>query len=198
MFKKKKRSHMSNFEENLNFEKIKKTEVFDSGLSIVEPKILIPTKINTIVKSIQKKVGSEEFSVLLKGRWTERGYEIENTFYIPEQKVTGTSVDYIENLSELQKQGWNVVYHSHPFSETPSFSESDKTSINCHFDCSLLGNRDGIKVGILSFFTGDFIIQVNAEVVFIEEAIEVDISKIRKKVIPPYYNGYYDFYKWEK
>jgi len=160
--------------------------IFDSELNIVEPTILISPKLDSIVKAIQKKVSNNEFSVLLKGHWTEEGFLIEDDIYLPEQEVSSTEVDYKEDLHKLQKEGWNCIYHSHPFSRSePVFSNSDKESINCHFEASLLGNNDGIKTGLLSFFTETCIVQVSAEIAIIEPKLpDIDVSKIREK---PYY-----------
>jgi len=166
--------------------------VFDSELKIVPPVVIVPQRINSIIRYVQREVGNNEFSLLLKGRWTEDGYTILKQYYIPLQEVSSTSVDYKEDLSLLSAE-WNTIYHSHPFScgGTPSFSEADKTSINCHFTCSLLGTREGIKVANLSFFTGTCIVQVPAEVVIVEDDIEaVDISKITEKRFEYNYDWY--------
>jgi len=163
--------------------------VFDSELKIVSPTVIVPQKVNSIIRYIQKEVGNNEFSLLLKGRWNEDGFTLAKEYYIPKQEVSSTSVDYKEDLS-LLSTGWNTIYHSHPFSHgAPSFSEADKTSINCNFTCSLLGTKEGIKVANLSFFTGFCMVQVPAEVVILDDEVEaVDISKITEKR--------YETYNW--
>jgi len=162
---------------------IKGNPIFDSELNIVEPTILISPKLDSMIRAIQKKIGSNEFSVLLKGHWTEEGFLIEDDIYLPEQEVSSTEVDYKEDLHKLQKEGWNCIYHSHPFSRSePVFSSSDKESINCHFEASLLGNNEGIKTGLLSFFTETCIVQVPAEIALIEpELPDIDTKKIKEK-----------------
>jgi len=161
--------------------------VFDSELKIVSPIVIVPQKINSIVRYIQSKVKNNEFSLLLKGGWTENGFTLAKEYYIPKQEVSAASVDYKEDLSLLAAE-WNTIYHSHPFSHgTPSFSVADRESINCHFICSLLGTKEGIKVANLSFFTGVCMVQVSAEVVIVDDDIEpVDISKISEKRYEPY------------
>ena len=158
------------------------SNVFDSELSIVSPVVIVPQKVNSIVRYIQSKIGNNEFSLLLTGGWTESGFQIAKEYYIPQQEVTHASVDYKEDLSLLTTE-WNTIYHSHPFTYgIPSFSESDRTSINCNFVCSLLGTKEGIKVANLSFFTGVCMVQVPAEVVIVDDEIEpVDISMITEK-----------------
>ena len=156
--------------------------VFDSELSIVSPIIIVPQKLNSIIRYIQQKLGNNEFSLLLKGSWTEDGFTLAKEYYIPQQEVTFSIVDYKEDLSLLSTE-WNTIYHSHPFTHgTPSFSEADKTTINCHFICSLLGTKEGIKVANLSFFTGVCMVQVPAEVVIVDDEIEpINISNITEK-----------------
>ena len=163
------------------------SNVFDSELSIVSPVIIVPQKLNSIIRYIQQKLGNNEFSLLLKGSWTEKGFTLAKEYYIPKQEVSHASVDYNEDLSLLTTE-WNAIYHSHPFTYgIPSFSESDRTSINCNFVCSLLGTKEGIKVANLSFFTGVCMVQVLAEVVIVDDEIEpVDISKITEKRYEPY------------
>jgi len=172
------------------FSDLVKSNVFDSELSIVSPVIVVPQKLNSIIRYIQQKLSNNEFSLLLKGRWTERGFQIAKEYYIPQQEVTFSSVDYKEDLSLLSTE-WNTIYHSHPFSTgTPSFSVADRESINCNFICSLLGTMEGIKVANLSFFTGVCMVQVPAEIVIVDDEIEpVDISKITEKRYEPY--GWY-------
>jgi len=164
------------------FSDLVKSNVFDSELSIVSPVIVVPQKLNSIIRYIQQKLNSNEFSLLLKGRWTESGLKISKEYYIPQQEVTSTSVEYKEDLSLLATE-WNTIYHSHPFSYgTPSFSVADRESINCNFICSLLGTMEGIKVANLSFFTGVCMVQVPAEVVIVDDEITpIDISMITEK-----------------
>jgi len=165
--------------------------VFDSELKIVSPVVIVPQKVNSIIRYVQRELGNNEFSLLLKGGWSESGFKISKEYYIPQQEVTSTSVEYKEDLSLLSKE-WNTIYHSHPFSYgTPSFSEADRTSINCNFICSLLGTKEGIKVANLSFFTGVCMVQVPAEVIIIDDEVEpVDISKITEKKYETYSNWY--------
>jgi len=173
----------------INFANLK-SNVFDSELKIVSPVVIVPQKVNSIVRYIQSKIGNNEFSLLLTGGWTESGFQIAKEYYIPQQEVTHASVDYKEDLSLLSTE-WNTIYHSHPFSTgTPSFSVADRESINCNFICSLLGTMEGIKVANLSFFTGVCMVQVPAEIVIVDDEIEpVDISKITEKRYEPY--GWY-------
>ena len=174
--------------------RMRRKEVFDSGLNIVKPVVLVPRTINMVVNSIQKTIGNNEFSILLKGGWSDDGFTIIEDYYIPEQEVSSTSVDYKEDLSTLSKE-WNSIYHSHPFCYTePSFSTADIESINSHFECSLLGTTEGIKIANISFFVGTCIVQVKADVVIYDDDIEIDTSKIKTKT--SIYANYYTNYNW--
>jgi len=123
----------------------KDSVTWDSGLRTTEPCIYVEDRVGNILASIQKKIGTDEYSVLFKGYWDEDGFIVTNDYYIPKQTVSGASVDYDENIGEKRiKDGYNVVAHSHPFSVgTGNYSGADDTHINTHFPCSLLTDRDG-------------------------------------------------------
>ncbi|MGC9093951.1 MAG: hypothetical protein ACP5JH_12000 [Bacteroidota bacterium] len=109
----------------------------DSGLNLIEPIILVPTKLSWIMNAIQDEVGQDEFTILSKGQWNEEGFLLSEEYYIPQQRVTPSSCDYDEDLGFLREvEGWNVFIHKHPSGVT-SFSFADQTSLH-HFPCSLL------------------------------------------------------------
>ncbi|HOA84333.1 MAG TPA: hypothetical protein PKV92_09290 [Thermodesulfovibrio thiophilus] len=125
-------------------------EVWDSGINIVEPVIVIHPAISTILKVCQKHAGNNEFSILFKGLWTNECFYVSDTYYIPKQKVSTTSVDYEEDIGAVRReQGYNVVVHSHPFAHSSQFSSADNEHINSHFDCSLLYTPSGIADNVL-------------------------------------------------
>jgi len=114
-------------------------DTFSSGLTVLrDVKILIPMTLLAVCNKLQSLVGRNEFSILIKGEWSDRGYVISNSFIVPKQEITGASVDYDErHLEELCMAGWNGVIHSHPF-PMPNFSGADQETINSHFDVSIL------------------------------------------------------------
>ena len=92
------------------------------------------------LKAINNECGNTEWSVLLKTEWREDFLIISDEYYIPDQVVTSGSVDFeeTEDLYALRTEGgWNTIIHKHP-NGVSSFSASDDTTINSHFERSLL------------------------------------------------------------
>ena len=55
-------------------EVVPKLEVFTSGIAIQsKPVVLVPASVLGVCDAVQAKVGGNEFSILLKGGWTEIG-----------------------------------------------------------------------------------------------------------------------------
>jgi hypothetical protein len=134
----------------------KKEEIMDSGLLVTVPKVWVSTRMMAILSAIQDKAERNEFSCLMKGEWTKDGFTIGEDYVIPKQEVGGCSVDYAEPLSKYMGK-YNVVLHSHPFSQTSNFSGSldsaygDEGTININFTCSLLyGGARKIEHAILN------------------------------------------------
>ena len=120
-----------------------RNRVFESGLTVIKTNtekvpITVPSILVNVCNSLQKKVGNNEFSIVCKGHWDDDKYVISEEFKVPKQQVAGASVDYdLEHLEELKLAGFNTVIHSHPF-KSANFSHSDDTTINSHFQCSVL------------------------------------------------------------
>ena len=158
--------------------------VWNSGLKIVKPKILIPYKLLLVCNSIQKKLENYEFSILAKGRWTSDGFKLSSDYVIPEQEVSHCSVEY-DNKDVLKylKQGYNVVIHSHPF-DSSDFSGIDDEYINANFQCSILYSNSKFTNAVLNIkINNEFKLQIKPEIKLIHDKIDVDISKIKKKEI---------------
>ncbi len=122
--------------------------VWDSGLKILSPKIYLDSEVFDIASSIQKYVGDNEFSILLKGMWDDKGFYVTSEYMIPDQYVNYSNVDFEGDISKYRYKGYNTILHSHPFSST-NFSFHDERSINVHFDCSLLFSVDKIVAGTI-------------------------------------------------
>lgn len=165
---------------------------WDSGLNIIEnPKVLIPRKLVAVCKKIQEHVGDNEFSILCKGEWREKGFRISEEFIIPKQEVGTASVDYTEPLEKYKQQGFNTVIHSHPFSSDSDFSEADKETINTHFTCSLLFTPSGISKGVLSVQVNSSIkLQIPVSIEIVEEDVEIPkemLENIKERKMTYYY-----------
>lgn len=158
----------------LNFYR-QEEELWDSGLKIIKnPKVVIPAKVLAVCLKIQEKVGHNEFSILVKGTWTEKGFKLSDDFIIPEQEVTATTVKY-GDLQHYKQQGYNTVIHSHPF-KSRSFSSTDDSSINAHFVCSILFSVSEFTKAVITIPVSDGIkLQVDAE---IQLDFSIDIADI--------------------
>ncbi len=110
--------------------------VFDSGLVVIEPIVLVPPEIPATAESLAADLEGSEFSFLIKGGWTTEGFLLEPEIYLPKQVVTGGSVDYEEDLGALRRRGFRAILHAHPAGS--GFSLPDEQTINSHFDVSLL------------------------------------------------------------
>jgi hypothetical protein len=126
---------------------------WDSGLNIItDPKISIDHTLLTVCDEIQKAFPGEEFSILAKGEYTEKGFTVFNDYIIPKQKVSGSAVDYLDELWRYSREGYNVAIHSHHNMGT-FFSNTDHEDLNPYFPCSILYNKEGFKLAHLSFST---------------------------------------------
>lgn len=134
--------------------------VFKSDLTITEkPNILIPQKLLEDCNAIQKIFPGLEFSILVKGKWTDQGFVVGNEFVIPDQEVDGARVYFNDKETyDYKLQGYNTIIHSHPFSSS-SFSGSDLNTISIHYDCSILYSQKSFTAATLSWQPGEDICQ---------------------------------------
>lgn len=156
-------------------------------MRVTHPKIILTDKILFIARGIQNAIGRSEFSILVKGYWTENGFELSNEYAIPEQTVSLMSVDYDnqDEIAELKKSGFNVVIHSHPFAETSTFSPADRDTINSHFDASLLLAGNGFVDASLRIQVVEGLqLHLKPEIEIVPSEVAVDVTKIKKACIP--------------
>jgi proteasome lid subunit RPN8/RPN11 len=112
--------------------------------------IYIPPSILYLCNGLQQKFTDLEFSILVKGKWTEDGFELSEETAIPKQEVTGASVDLNDAQTDKFKQeGFNTIIHSHPFKST-SFSHSDLQTLTPHYTCSILYSKGEFPVATIS------------------------------------------------
>lgn len=165
----------------------KSSSAWDSGIEIMKnPKVILPPAAKTLMEDYQEEVGNDEFSILLKGEWTDKGFEVKSLDHVvPEQEVSRASVDYKDNLAEVSDE-YNVVLHTHPFTSKGSFSGTDDKYINSHFECSVLFTEQFDDAIInLSPDGTDHKIQIKPEIKLREyrppHNQDVDTEKITKK-----------------
>lgn len=112
-------------------------DVFKTNVFVIDkPSVYVSDYVLAVCNGIQSKFEGTEFSILLKGYWTHKGFECSDHYIIPKQRVTAASVEY-EPLAGYVSDGYNVVIHSH-HNMGGSFSSTDLEYINSFFPVSIL------------------------------------------------------------
>lgn len=186
--------------EKENSKKYHTMSVWDSDMKIIRKAVVrIPRHILQICNAIQTKLPGLEFSILVRGEWTESGFVLSEDYVIPKQRVAAASVDYNEDLGTYRNNGYNTVIHSHPF-KSSSFSHSDEEAINSHFDCSILYSESNFTTASIRIqITPDMQLHIKPEIEIIDNIdIDIDISNI--EIVPtitrvyPKYSEYDDLF----
>jgi len=147
---------------------------WESGIKILESvKVIIPLKLLLICNQIAERLSGEEFSLLVNLTEKDNIIRLSEEFYIPQQVVSATSIDYIP-----EDYNFNTVIHRHP-DGLNSFSSTDKNFINQNFKLSVLyTRRDGFVGGVYNLKHSESIIQLPIEIVVDTGLEQIDISKI--------------------
>jgi len=156
---------------------IEREDVWDSGLIYIkDPKILVPYKVLTLLKRIDKEASPYEWIVLLKGVWTPEGLEILGDEYvIPKQRVTTGSAEITEDVSPYFEQGFNVLVHGHPMN---SFSYLDRELANGNYLASIVFNNNEKKLG-----EGVINVKINDDIVLAVKAkVEVFVPELEGEI----------------
>lgn len=140
---------------------------------------VVPATLINKLSSIEQKVDSNlEFGVYIKGHLENgRTLVVEDEIYIPQQEVTGATIDFKEDEPDVT---FNGVCHRHP-SGCTGFSSVDATSINRNYEFSLLYVNGDIKIGVINLKCGNYRYQLPLRVTH-GYAEDIDISKIVKKI----------------
>ncbi|MEM3290999.1 MAG: hypothetical protein QW046_05735 [Candidatus Micrarchaeaceae archaeon] len=166
---------------------------FHSGFQMPkEYPVKVPSKIFLVCLALAKKDTSNEFAIILKGSFTDNGFVVSEDMIVPEQEVSGSSVDFDNvKLQEYTSQGYNTVIHFHPM-KMSTFSDTDDKYINSHFQCSILFNDSEFTDCIVNLKIGNVPLQVKGKVSVNIGDINVDTSKIKPKkyTVPIYGNTY--------
>jgi len=154
--------------------------VWDSGLKIVSPPILIdvPQSIADVIRSIEKQVvGNVEFSIYVKADVSDiECIRISEDYYVPKQVVSHGSVDY----NEVPIEGFNAVIHKHPRG-VRTFSGTDDEYINANFRVSMLWCSGEFVDAIVNYDVGAGIKLQLEGCVYVEDdknLPEVDVGNI--------------------
>lgn len=150
------------------------TGAWESGIKILESlKVIIPLKLLLICNQIADRLTGEEFSILVNLTEKDNIIRLSEEFYIPQQVVSSTSIDYIP-----EDYNFNTVIHRHP-DGLNSFSSTDKNFINQNFKLSVLyTRRDGFVGGVYNLKHSESIIQLPIEISVDTGLEQIEISKI--------------------
>lgn len=176
-------------------------EVWTSSLHINKSiEVVIPGHILSICNYLKSTIGSLEFSILCKGTYkpNTNKFVISREYALPKQEVDGCSVYYNnDDLHKYRSEGFNVVIHCHPFTSS-SFSNTDDTTINCNFDCSILYSEGNFTTAIIPITVcSGFVLQVTPKIT-IDWSTAIDNAtlnaqiqeNITKKAYAQSYNKY--------
>lgn len=177
------------------FSSIKTTtaQVWTSDITIAEHiELEVTGYILSVCNFLRAHTSGNEFSILCKGEWVKNKYVVSDDFVIPNQKVDRVSVYYDdEDLHNHRSNGYNVVIHCHPFTSN-SFSHTDNTTINAHFECSILYSEGSFTTAVIPITVCDGLtIQMKPKQIDINwnTTVDISLSEINSKisVIAPTY-----------
>ena len=147
----------------------------------------IPKYISKIMKAIDKKFKRTEFSIfgVIDYNKNENQFELDPVYYVPKQKVSSSSVDYLEDAPE----GFNLVIHKHP-TGCRSFSNTDDTYINQNFDYSIIWEGGKFPSGQMRLKTKFGMLSLSLDIKEEEEELPTisddQLNKIEESIIPVY------------
>jgi hypothetical protein len=121
--------------------------LFDSGwVTHEDHKLFVSRAVLGVCNAIQLRFPSLEWAILLKGEWTKFGFEIANSYAVPQQEVTSGNVFFDDkSKEEYIEKGYNVILHSH-HNMGIGFSHSDHSTLtDSSFAASLLYSNGEIK-----------------------------------------------------
>lgn len=152
------------------------SNTWEADLTIISRmQVIIPVKLYLACLQISNRVSSNEFSIVTDIKEKDSiKIQLSDTFYIPKQKVTPGSIDY---LPDTYKH--NVCIHRHP-NGCNGFSSTDKEFINQNFELSLLYTKsEGFINGIYNLKTDEkTIVQLPVEILIDHDFERIDISNI--------------------
>jgi len=152
------------------------SNTWEADLTIINRmQVIIPVKLYLACLQISNRVNSNEFSIVTDIKEKDSiKIQLSDTFYIPKQKVTPGSIDY---LPDTYKH--NVCIHRHP-NGCNGFSSTDKEFINQNFELSLLYTKsEGFINGIYNLKTDEkTIVQLPVEILIDHDFERIDISNI--------------------
>lgn len=150
-------------------------EAWDSGIKVLQGvDVIIPVKLLLVCNHISDKLRDEEFSILTSiSERDDDTITLSKGFYIPKQRVTHTSIDYLPD-----QYRYNTVIHRHPDGMN-TFSSTDREFINQNFELSILYTKaDGFVNGVFNLKHDDYLIQLPIAIYIDYGLRNIDLSNI--------------------
>jgi len=178
-------------------------ETFTSGYTVIKQyPIKIPLMIYEVCSYLARQDTNNEFAIIVKANNTDKGYLLTNEFLVPEQTVSGASVDFDNvKLLEYRKQGYNTVIHFHPMN-LKTFSGTDERYINTHFDVSILFCDNQFTDSVVNLFVNGMRVQIKGSVELDIPDLGIQLNNIKKSKSYTSYTGstgldsFWEPYKW--
>ncbi|MFZ1320769.1 MAG: hypothetical protein WAT71_04360 [Ignavibacteria bacterium] len=148
---------------------------WESDLIVIEKmKVVVPLKLLLVCNSIASMLDGEEFSIVTNiKKKTSDTIILSEEYYIPKQKVTSGSIDYLPD-----EYSHSVVIHRHP-NGLNTFSRTDHEFINQNFELSLLYTAEESFVnGLYNLKHEDAIIPIPVKAIIDSGIEDIDISNI--------------------
>lgn len=159
-----------------------------NNCKIESVKAIIPCSLLFTMNKIEQLMDhGSEFGLYLKGELKDGILVVSEEFFVPQQEVTGASVDFKED-GDLK---WNGVIHKHP-GGVMNFSGTDDGSINGNHLFTLLYESKEIKKGEINLdlkgVKGKIRLQLNIEIEFPTVSISKEMidEKIKTKSVISY------------
>lgn len=153
-------------------------EPWESGIKVLQSvDVVVPVRLLHVCDAISKKVFGDEFSILTNIKEKdENTISLCEEFYIPKQRVSHTSIDYLPD-----DYSFNTVIHRHPDGMN-TFSSTDRSFINQNFELSILYTReDGFVNGVFNLKHENYLIQLPV-IIYIDYGMEdIDITNIERE-----------------
>jgi len=167
-------------EENSLFSSIldRPKEAWESGIKVLQGiDVIIPVKLLLVCNHISDKLREDEFSILTNiAERDENTLTLSKGFYIPKQRVTHTSIDYLPD-----QYSFNTVIHRHPDGMN-TFSSTDREYINQNFELSILYTKaEGFVHGVFNLKHEDYLIQLPIAIYIDYGLRNIDLSNIERE-----------------
>ena len=169
-----------NKEENSLFSSIldRPKEAWESGIKVLHGiDVIIPVTLLLVCNHISDKVREDEFSILTSiSERDESTLTLSKGFYIPKQRVTQHSIDYLPD-----QYSFNTVIHRHPDGMN-TFSSTDREYINQNFELSILYTKsEGFVHGVFNLKHDDYLIQLPIAIYIDYGLRNIDLSNIERE-----------------